>query len=224
MKKINWTNNTDVRLGFEVECAVVASRHRQFYKKLRELNGQVSVGYDGSIRVRDTLDRVAEIRTVPLPPKDALALLKKVFDIVNEYGYTNQSCGLHVNISSARRSKMRNFNPLPFLSSKLWNEILRKFKRASNGYCKSVVTNRDRHLSKVDRLFNLSSALDNKYRCVNLTNFARGTRKSSRVEVRGFGNTDYTKKFDTIEVYVKRIEKLFKLSCGNIPLTRTFSV
>lgn len=227
MKKINWTNNTDVRLGFEVECIIRGGYHyRKFCEAIRDLKAGVSIGSDGSINCEGLAQdsRPVEIRTSPLAPKKAMEVLKATFDIVNKFGLTNASCGLHVNISSAHRSKMRNFNPLPFLSSKLWDEILRKFSRRSNNYCRPILTVERRRASKYLAFQALSNACGDKYRCVTLCNFGNGLSKSSRVEVRGFGNKDYTHKYDTIAEFVKRIERLFKLSCGNFPLTRTFSV
>ena len=226
MKKINWTNNTDTRLGFEVECIIPGHNYRRFCDAIRILRKDLSVGSDGSINTSSfgQFAKPVEIRTNPLPPKTAMVMLKAVFDIVNKYGVTNASCGFHVNISSAHRTKMRNFNPIPFLSSSLWNEILRKFSRRSNNYCRTVLTVNRRRISKVAAFNALHQAVHDKYRCVTLCNFGNGLSKSSRIEVRGFGNKDYTQKFDTIAGFVKRIERLFRLSCGNLPFTRTFSV
>ena len=224
MKKINWTNNTDVRLGFEVECIIrKGSNYTQFENAIRPLREKLSIGDDGSITHGVDYNPI-EIRTRPLPPKDAIILLKVIFDIVNKYGLTNTSCGFHVNISSAHRTKMRKFNPIPFLSSNLWNEILRKFARGNNIYCRPVLTMERRRISQVSVFKSLGGAINDKYKCVTLCNFGSGLDKSSRVEIRGFGNKDYTQKFDTIVGFVKRIERLFKLSCNNIPLTRNFSV
>lgn len=231
MKKINWTNNTDVRLGFEVECIIRGGHYyRKFCEALRDLciqsKSPINIGSDGSINIQGLAQdsRPVEIRTNPLPPKKAMEVLKAVFDIVNRYGLTNASCGLHVNISSAHRSKMRNFNPLPFLSSKLWDEILKKFSRKSNNYCRPILTVNRRRASKYLAFQALSNACGDKYRCVTLCNFGNGLSKSSRVEVRGFGNKNYTHKYDVIAEFVKRIERLFRLSCANMPLTRTISV
>ena len=135
MKAI-FTNKTDVRLGFEVECVVCGTsvtnphsfnrRHTsvfpEFKKSIIGLKSDINIGYDGSINCRN-MDTPVELQTPPLPPKDAMKLLEDVFTIVNKFGLTNKSCGFHVNISSAHKSKMRNFNPLPFLSSRLWSEI-----------------------------------------------------------------------------------------------------
>ena len=242
MKKINWTDKTDIRLGFEVECVIRGgSEWRKFCDAVRPLRRVLSTGSDGSINTRGVpgggqrdiygnyngngnYPRGVEIRTVPLPTKSAMELLEKVFVIVNKYGITNASCGFHVNISSAKKAKMRDFNPLPFLSCKLWNQILTKFGRRGNSYCRPVLQMRQRAITKVAMMNNIAQAHHDKYRAVTLCNFGNGTQKSSRVEVRAFGNADYSKKYRTIASYIKRIEKLFNLSCRRGPLVRTFSV
>lgn len=217
-----FSNDSDIRLGFEVECCIRSNGITKFYQAIRDLKMDVQTGSDGSINNQMNC-RPIEIRTKPLPPGDAMECLKKVFDIVNKYGNTNYSCGLHVNISSVKKTKMRTFNPLPFLSSRIWLEILRKFKRTGNGYCRSHYPRKGRP-SKVNILKHLTQSMDDKYRCVTFCNWGTGKTKSSRIEVRGFGNKNYTRKFQTISTFVKRIVKLFNLSCNNGPLVRTYSV
>ena len=250
MKKAIFTNDTDVRLGFEIECIIRGTATRapsnqlsdnyysfshphninwtKFCREIRELKKSISIGDDHSINSNGFgyNARTAEIRTPPLAPKDAMEVLKSVFDIVNKYGATNSSCGFHVNISSVHKNKMLNFNPLPFLSSNLWDQILKKFNRAGNKYCKASFTvNRDKSVSKVHLFRSMIDNSDDKYHCVNLNHFGNGMNKLSRVEIRGFGNKDYTKKYDTIARFVKRIEKLFRLSCdSHLPFARTFNV
>lgn len=228
MKKINWTNDTDVRLGFEVECVLRNYKcYRNFRRKVSALHPKMRMGQDWSVNTVGCCGfdaRTCEVKTPPLTPKDAMNLLKQLFDLVNIYGLTNTSCGFHVNISSAKKSRMLNFNPMPFLSSRLWDEILKKFGRKHNTFCKSVSKLGGGRLSRVRMLKNMTDTLKNKFWCVNLSNF-RDNHPNSRVEIRAFGNKHYTKKFDLIASYIKRIERLFKLSCDAGELfTRTFAV
>ena len=220
--KVNFTNKSDVRLGFEVECIITTNKNfdgdarktvkwNEFKKAIRALERDVQIGYDGSIEC-NWKDAPVELRTPPLAPKDAMTLLADVFDIVNEFGHTNSSCGFHVNISSSHKAKMKNFNPIPFLSSKLWSEILKKFNRGNNEFCRPIIGS-DK-ISKMTMARRLIQNSNEKYRCVNLSNFGNGTAKRSRVEIRGFGNKDYSKKYEIISEFVKRIERLFRLSCG----------
>ena len=193
-----------------------------FNKEIKNLKQNVQVGYDGSINC-SSFEAAVELRTPPLPPKDAVILLSCVFAIVNSFGYTNSSCGFHVNISSAHKKKMRNFNPIPFLSSKLWNEILNKFNRGNNEFCRPVLS-KSQKISKIHIINDMLDRSGQKYRCVNLCHFGNGTAKHSRVEIRGIGNRDYSKKFKIISEYIKRIERLFKLSCGAFSEMRTPNV
>ena len=232
--KVTFTNKSDIRLGFEIECVVLNTQTaynyngynsytgtevwNKFRKAIFDLKSGVIIGDDGSIDCR-SFDKAVELRTPPLPPRDALKLLENIFTIVNKYGTTNKSCGFHVNISSAHKTKMKRFNPIPFLSSKLWNEILKKFNRGNNEYCRPII--RSSKISKVAMAKSLIEFSSEKYRCVNLSHFGSGTSKSSRIEIRGFGNKDYSKKFETISEYIKRIERLFKLSYGAFSEMRT---
>jgi len=234
MKKTIFTNKTDVRLGFEIECVILNTKTRigywgpskgtiawsKFRSAIYDLKRGVMIGFDGSINCR-SVDSPVELRTPPLPPKDAMNLLINIFDIVNKFGLTNKSCGFHVNISSAHKKKMIDFNPVPFLSSKLWNEILNKFDRKRNGFCRPIITTKGKKLPKIRIINDLLERSSEKYRCVNLLHFGNGISKSSRIEIRGFGNNNYSKKFDTISEFIKRIERLFKLSCSSFSEMRT---
>lgn len=219
MKKQKFTDKTDIRLGFEIECVITTrdGKWRHFREKIKNLKVGITIGNDVSIRVGRVDDwdiyNTVEIRTNPMPPKTAMTVLKSIFDIVNKYGYTNSSCGLHVNISSKHKTKMLNFNPIPFLSSNLWNDILKEFKRSGNMYCRPIIHHSSK-ISKVNILRQMHDSVNNKYKCVTLRNFGNGTDRNSRIEIRGFGNRNYTQKFDSISNFVKRIEKLFKYSCN----------
>lgn len=234
-KRVFFTNDTDIRLGFEVECVIRGNRGgnwpspnwTKFCKEIYDLKKNVVIGDDCSIN-RGSFGsnaRTAEVRTAPLPPKNAMRVLKAIFNCVNKYGATNSSCGLHVNISSIQREKMLRFNPLPFLSSRLWDELLKTFKRTGNQYCRINVNKPTPKTCKVHMFQQMANAFEDKCYCVNLCRFGNGLNKSSRVEVRGFGNKNYTKRFITVARFVKRIETLFILSCDDdVPLTKIFSV
>lgn len=227
MKKSIFTNKSEVRLGFEVECVIYNQFYKDFSKKIHKLHPKMNIGQDWSINTvgcKEYVGHTCEVKTPPLPPKDAMDLLKQLFNLVNRFGLTNASCGFHVNISSSKKSRMINFNPMPFLSSKLWNEILKKFRRESNGYCRAFLKLGGARPSHVRMLKSMTDTLNSKYWCVYLSNF-RDNHPNSRIEIRGFGNKHYTHKFDLIASYIKRIEKLFKLSCDSgKTFARTFAV
>lgn len=227
LKKLTFTNRTDILLGFEVECIIFGRHWNTFHKFLERHSKYVYSDTDGSIEWFDSdFDdydcvehncRGVEIKTRPLRSKHAMELLQLVFDVVNACGMTNDSCGLHVNISSSVKRKMVSFNPLSFISTKLWDEILKKFDRYDNDYCQSL-DGCDKNKPIVSRLLNLfdnNDCFDGKGSCVSFNGFrSGGLSKYSRVEIRAFGNKDYTKKFNVIAPYVKKIENLFSSCCG----------
>lgn len=242
MAKVKFTNNSNIRLGFEIECVidmptlpawhagvdVLYQRNRKryltFHKEICSLHSKMLIGRDGSINVRGFCVHAmtAEIKTPPLKPKDSMELLQKVFDIVNKYGGTNSSCGFHINISSKSKSEMLRFNPINFSSSKIWNQILSTFNRRYNKYCRNP-----KYSSKVSIVSEMSKiyeSLLDKYRCVNLSNFGSGISKRSRIEIRGIGNKDYSKKYEKIAEYVYRIQRLFSLCCKETTLAKISTI
>lgn len=209
-KEVQFSDKTDIRLGFEIECFVRDREYSTFCNEVRA--NDTEVGDDGSINVNYTKNRSAELRTKPLPPKKAMKLLKKLFVIVDEHGGTNASCGLHVNISSAKKNKMIKFNPIPFYNSSIWDNILHTFKRGNNYYCKRLNLNSKSQPYAV-WFKNFTNLLDDRYRCINLNNFGNKISRNSRVEIRGMGNRHYQKKYPVVATYVKKITNLFNKSC-----------
>lgn len=250
-KKNKFTDKSNIRLGFEVECVIDMprmpananndtipgyaarvhyfennrKRNVEFRKEIFALKKRIQIGHDGSINRLGfcSYALTAELRTPPLPPKSAMELLEKVLQIVNKYGGTNASCGFHVNISSKNKSEMMRFNPITFSSSKIWKELLSAFKRKSNNYCRPTFSF-NRNTSKVAIIHQLARRMTDKYHCVNFSNFGNGKAKRSRIEIRGMGNVNYSKKYHKIADYVYRIQRLFKLSCNDTNLSRVFAV
>lgn len=216
MKKIKFTNNSNIRLGFEIECCITSGNFSQFKREVKYVDNSIIVGNDGSIDVEDDFDRPVELRTTPLPPEKAMENLQKLFELVNEYGYTNWSCGFHVNISSKSKRDMKKFNPISFFSNPILNNITFKFRRGNNDFCQPLPVVSPSKMSKlklIENMGRLTECIQDKYYCGNMVNWQGGTRKSSRVEIRGIGNKDYTKKYSTIYNYINKINKLFSLCC-----------
>lgn len=96
---------------------------------------------DGSLRVDDSDDRGLEFVSPALPIAELLTDLDKVTKWAGMYGcYTNQSTGLHINVSvegwSGDMGKL-DYVKLALLMGD--NYILDKFGRAGNTYCKSAM-------------------------------------------------------------------------------------
>jgi hypothetical protein len=224
MNAPTFSDDSSIRLGFEVECYIKAKSFGQCKSIFRRMN--VDVGTDGSIEPPDQIEEdgndifsrvyvkftTTELRTKPLPPKEAMSTLKTIFAIINRHGGTNDTCGLHVNISSADKKEMRNFYPVPFFASKIWSEILEDFDRSDNEYCQSFKFERNNGFDSIKQKIELIQS--EKFLSANMNNWGCGENKTSRIEIRAFGNENYHKRFNDIAGYVKRIIKLFEYSCN----------
>lgn len=248
--KNKFTDKSNIRLGFEVECVIdmpllpntvnhttYDDTHMAEYRRMNRtrllkfrgeifaLNKKMKIGADRSINKRGFgwFAETAELKTPPLPPKSAMELLERVFEVVNKYGGTNASCGFHVNISSTKKSDMMKFNPIIFSSSAVWKQLLESFKRKRNTFCRPTFSF-SRTTSQVSIIRQLANRMENKYHCVNFSNFGNGRARHSRVEIRGMGNAHYSKKYQKIADYIYRIQRLFKLSCNDFNLSKVVSV
>jgi hypothetical protein len=94
---------------------------------------------DGSLEPDDPNDRGLEFVSPPLPIDEILSDLNKVRAWAKEYGcYTNDSTGLHINISVPDYSRERlDFVKLALLMGD--NYVLDAFGRAGNTYAKSAL-------------------------------------------------------------------------------------
>jgi len=225
-----FTDDSDIRLGFEVECYVRGHKWAEFERIIRAMG--VQIGDDGSIEPPYcdgwvTYDyepyNTAELRTRPLPPRSAMSLLKEVLHSLHGRGGTNDSCGLHVNISSTNKTKMRRFRIKRFVSSRLWQQMLRRFKREDNDYCMPLFDG-DRPPTKRELQNGDDYVLDqaiakvhDKYACVNTCHFGNGESRESRIEIRAMGNLRYHCRYRLIAYFVGEIIKQFEWACRANP-------
>jgi hypothetical protein len=236
------TDNSNIRLGYEVECYVKDRHVGDFEKAIKRIHNENIISDDGSIEPPERADYTEfctyEIPTAVLPPRSAIQNLKAIFALLQEWGGTNETCGFHLNISSTDKSRMKRFNPIPFISSPLWNRLLRDFNRADCDYCLPVW---DHTMSPMDQFNRLREEIGEDYdygygegglgslygkdSVVNLANWANGTRANSRIEIRGMGGNKYHYRLPLITEYTRRIMKLFMLCC-DIPMIdrKRFSV
>lgn len=225
------TDNSNIRLGYEVECYVKERHTGAFEKAIKQIHKDNEIGDDGSIEPpywEDGTDFYTyEIPTAVLPPKQAIENLKAIFAVLQEWGGTNESCGFHLNISSTSKERMKRFNPIPFISSPLWNRLLKDFNRVGNDYCLPVW---DEKLSPMEQFETFQQmGEDYDYGCsdfgccygkdsvVNLSNWDGGTHAASRIEIRGMGGAKYHYRLPLITDYTRRVMKLFMLCC-DIPM------
>ena len=228
-KSFKFTNGTNIRLGFEVECFVKKRHSGAFIEEIKSINKNINFDNDGSIDPpMDGKYETYELQTPVLPPRTAMKVLEKIFAALHKYGGTNSSCGLHVNISSNDKKRMKRFNPLPFVTNTVWKKMLRDFRRLKNDYCLPVY---DYKRSPMDVFSsggwpeedygdnNSTGSCWGKDSCINLSNWGSGAYADSRLEIRGLGNTRYHRRFHVVSKYVKKIITLFVLCCDRAPLS-----
>jgi hypothetical protein len=166
---------------------------------LSEFQSEVGSNYeietDSSIRADDDFDDTAvEIKTDgALPLEQALTELRKAKTFIENNGYTNDTTGLHINISipSFNRSDLDYVKLVLLLGDEY---ILKEFNRKSNTYAQSSMKEISKKASSDDittALVQLQDSLENiagriihdgwtdKYTSVNI--------HSNRVEFRGMG-------------------------------------
>lgn len=220
-----------LRLGFEAEFVYDYTRRQDLLDEIYTLRADLDAGSDGSItgsklfRSEDDM----EVRT-PNPPllvKDTLEILEKMFGIIQKYGYTNNTCGLHLSFSPLDDKVYYSLNPRKLVKRKLWSDIVKDFNRGGNNYCKVIEFQRRKpescktKLNKFydiiyNRRYNIAERVQHNYNdhgnAVNFQNYHEKRQRHSRLEIRAMGNENYEKRFDEIVSYVDKIVAAFKES------------
>lgn len=209
----------DIRLGFEIESLYNKTGRKDLIRKIREINPEIITGNDYSLHgwtgKMDTYgnrqdDCGIEIKTPPLPKCEAIVVLDKVFSLVGKYGYTNKTCGLHLNLSTVNEEKRTKFNPFLFCVNPLWAKMGEDFQRNRNEFCLNRF-HKFHQKSLFSNIINVGRCTE-KYSCVNLGHWNKPLPKS-RVEIRIMGNKGYHNRLDEIVNYTEKIIKLFNASC-----------
>jgi len=270
LSKHNHILKNSFKIGFEVECCIFKGKSNAFLRKIKDLNKKITIGSDGSLKPNkigeqicpldgvtkiDVFDDSFELGTPPLPSEQAFILLEQIFELIKIYGYTNKSCGFHVNVSPVFHGDYKKINPFYLANKPLWKEIKRKFKRGNNRFCKDVVLKPSikrnpasflkylkegrfynyneykyeyphnyqhknaislwHHLIKMHEFNRTKQKFINyvwHYGVISFDNYKPVKRKDSRIEIRGFGNTDYHLKINDIIYYTNKTLALFKES------------
>jgi hypothetical protein len=90
---------------------------------------------DGSLEPDDGDDTTMEIVSPPMPAQEAIAAIPKFYGLAKRYGlYTNDSTGLHINVSIPGGTDVLKL--AVFLGDK---HVLEKFGREDNGYARSII-------------------------------------------------------------------------------------
>lgn len=210
-------------LGFEIEMVYDADEisFESLTRKFKSLHPKIVSSHDGSINLSDSSYYNAgdiEIKTPPLRQSEAFKLLKEVFNMVERYGYTDDSTGFHVNISPVTNKMYYSLNPFELIKSKLWQKIKKDFNREGNEYCNSLPRTATYNTS-LDLFHKISAGqlsrdnLIGKYNAVSLRNYSAIRSPNSRIEVRAMGGKDYHKKYNLIQEHINNILTEFTKSC-----------
>ena len=161
---------------------------------------------DRSVKISYSVEKETpvEISTSPMNLKESLIWSEKFFEFLknNDY-YTNETCGLHVNVS-LHNTDITNINPYTLLS--MLDEVsqLHKWNRDSNKYCKSLLQYEKIHLAdnyiKLIDSINVQEEKDIKYHAINFLKL-----ESNYLEFRYMGGENYHLKNDLFKESVYRI-------------------
>jgi hypothetical protein len=218
----NILNSNEFLLGFEVEFIWNADKIDQedledlFYRIHRDIicdeDGSIEPDYND-----DNDECTMELQTPPLPPAQAFDVLNKVFAIVNKYGYTNDSCGFHLNFSPKSTKLFNSIDPFKFTKLSLWKTIKKEFGREHNEYCMDVWADNPNpsKLELFKGLIDEDSLYLNRGKDadVNFDNYFTPKDDESRVEIRAFGGVNYHKKFKAIKKYARQILNNYVKCC-----------
>lgn len=177
--------------------------------------------YIEKVEEDSSLQHGAEVVTDPLTLADTFDFMEDMFAFIQNHGYTDDGCGMHVNISHRLMGKEVRLNPLriltlldpDFLQNRTVNRKLDKYEERSR-YAQSFgsILARDDILGALVESYatkgfdalesDLSFYLvrSEKYRAINFTalfNVEQPDRR--RIEVRLFGGKDYEKRFAEIQ-------------------------
>lgn len=214
-------------LGFEVEFIYDADKISEWnlQRTLKDIHRDICTGEDASIEEEGRFDDegTLEIKTPPIPIKESLEVLHKVFQVVRKYGYTNKTCGLHASFSPVRDEVYSSLNPEKIVTSKLWDKLLKAFGRDDHYYCQSFKPNQKPYIESkapqklrkfYEEIYPKKGAAAygyyDHYLVVNFENYKLRRTRYSRLEVRGMGNADYEKKFGKVVKYINQILTVFK--------------
>ena len=210
-------------LGFELEFYM---KEISFYKTLEILNQVLSPvklhGFrqyhsdftpdDKNFKMEPDLSMGSngvEIITGPLPYNDAKYYLIKILKFIQNYGYTNERCSIHFNLSFDGDKNLNNLNILKLILNTDEEEIYRFYpSRKGNIYAKTVKSiipykEYDFFNIPISSVKNSIKTPNDKYYGINFINITND-RKSQRLEYRYIGGKDYEKNIGSIVYFLDR--------------------
>lgn len=177
--------------------------------------------YIEKIEEDSSLSHGAEVVTDPLTLADTFDFMEDMFAFIQKHGYTDNGCGMHVNISHRLMGKEVRLNPLriltlldpDFFQNRTVNRKLDKYEERHK-YAQSfgsILAREDilgalvgwyvtEGVDGLERYLSFYLVQAEKYRAINFTalfNVYQPDRR--RIEVRLFGGKDYEKRFVEIQ-------------------------
>lgn len=212
------------RVGFEFEFYL---KDLSYYKTLEVLNQELSPvkvwGFRqyhsnftpdaNNFKIEPDLSggsNMVELVTGPLDFYDAKYYLIKIIKFIQNYGYTNEKCSIHFNLSfNDDEMDLNDINILKLILNTDEDEIYRAYpSRKGNVYAKSVKTiipykEYDFFNIPIGVIKNNMRLPNDKYYGINFTNMTND-KKSQRLEFRYIGGKDYEKNIGQLIYFLER--------------------
>lgn len=231
MKKYSETfiNNSDIlklaKIGFEFEFFM---KDLSYYKTMELLNQYLSPvkvwGFrqyhsdftpdSQNFKIEPDLSggaNMVELVTGPLQYFEAKYFLVKILKFIQEYGFTNEKCSIHFNISFIDEAdkNLNDLNVLKLILSVDEDEIYRVYpSRKNNVYAKTikkVIPFKDYDFNNIgiDVVKNNLRLPNDKYYGVNFLHI-NNPKQTQRLEFRYIGGKDYEKNIGQINYFLDR--------------------
>lgn len=201
----------DAIIGFEFEFYL---KDFSYYKTLEVLNQELSPvkvwGFrqyhssfqpdSDNFKMEPDLSggaNMVELITGPMEYFTAKFYLIKILNFIDKYGYTNNKCAVHFNVSFEEKD-LNDLNILKLILSTDEDEIFKQYPtRRNNIYAKSVMNiipykDYDFYNISSNTIKNNLALPDDKYYGINFKNIINN-KESQRVEFRYIGGKDYHK-------------------------------
>ena len=209
--------------GFEFEFYM---KDLSFYKTLELLNQELDPvkvwgfreyhsGFtpdDRNFKIEPDLSggsNMVELVTGPLDYFDAKYFLVKIIKFIQNYGYTNEKCSIHFNISFNGDKNLIDLNILKLILNTDEEEIYRCYpSRKSNVYAKSVKSiipykEYDFFNIPISVVKNNMRLPSDKYFGINFLNI-NNDKETQRLELRYIGGKDYEKNLGQLIYFMDR--------------------
>jgi hypothetical protein len=223
-KFINQSNKLkNARVGFEFEFYM---KDLSFYKTLEVLNKELNPvkvwGFrqyhsdftpdENNFKIEPDLSggsNMVELVTGPLDFYDAKYYLVKIIKFIQNYGYTNEKCSIHFNLSFNGEKNLNDLNILKLILNTDEDEIYRSFpSRKDNIYAKSVkkiipFKEYDFFNIPIGVVKNNMRLPNDKYYGINFLHI-NNSKDKQRLELRYIGGKDYEKNIGLLIYFMER--------------------